>query len=76
MFFQFVDGDFWTGDIFAATDYLVNKYGGDQDNHLYPKCSEVRGMVNRIIHSDHGTLGLAFLACVATHVVSSFSFSI
>ncbi len=67
MFFQlpaFVHGDFGTDKLSEAASYLINKYGGDEDNQLYPKCPEVRDRVERKI-----IFCRAFCDCL----VSSFS---
>jgi len=59
-----VDGEFVTNESRAAAAYLVNKYGGDKKNELYPECPEARAKVDQRMYFDMGTFNKAFGECV------------
>ncbi|XP_029345886.1 glutathione S-transferase 1-1-like [Acyrthosiphon pisum] len=54
------DGDFVLVDSHAIIVYLVRKYGGKDDNPLYPNNPKLQAQVNQMLHFDNGTLFPAF----------------
>ena len=61
-----VDGDFITNESRAAAAYLVNTYGGDKKNELYPECPAARATVDQRMYFDMGTFYKAFGECVVS----------
>ena len=61
-----VDGDFVTNESRAAAAYLVNKYGGDKKQELYPECPVQRAHVDQRMYFDMGTFYKAFGDCVVS----------
>jgi glutathione S-transferase len=61
-----LDGDFATNESRAAAAYLVNKYGGDKKNELYPECPVARAKVDQRMYFDMGTFYKAFGECVVS----------
>jgi glutathione S-transferase len=59
-----VDGDFITNESRAAAAYLVNKYGGDKKNDVYPECPVGRARVDQRMYFDMGVFYKAFGECV------------
>ncbi len=64
-----VDGDFVTNESRAAAAYLVNKYGGEKKNELYPESPEDRAKVDQRLYFDMGTFYKAFGECVVSIAV-------
>lgn len=50
------DGDFVLADSHAICTYLINKYGGDKKETLYPSEHKLRAMVDQKLHFDTGIL--------------------
>ena len=50
----------------AAAAYLVNKYGGDKKQELYPECPVQRAHVDQRMYFDMGTFYKAFGDCVVS----------
>jgi glutathione S-transferase len=69
-----VDGDFVTNESRAAAAYLVNKYGGDRKNELYPESPEDRARVDQRLYFDMGTFYKAFGECVVSIIALSNSY--
>jgi glutathione S-transferase len=68
-----VDGEFVTNESRAAAAYLVNKYGGDKKNELYPECPEARAKVDQRMYFDMGTFYKAFGECVVSINLNSLN---
>jgi hypothetical protein len=62
-----VDGDYRSVVISEAATYLINKYGGDKKELLYPECPEVRARVNQRIDFDMGPFYSAFEDCTVSN---------
>ncbi len=62
-----MDGDYRSDDMNAAATYLINKYGSDKKELLYPECPEVRARVNQRIDFDMGPFNNAFEDCTVSY---------
>lgn len=50
------DGDFVLADSHAICTYLVNKYGGEKRELLYPSEAHARAVIDQRLHFDSGVL--------------------
>ena len=61
-----VDGDFILNESRAAAAYLINKYGGEKKDKLYPQDLKTRAIVDQRLYFDMGTFYKAFGDCVVS----------
>ena len=61
-----VDGEIVLTESRAAAAYLVNKYGKDKKEKLYPSDTDTRAKVDQRMFFDMGTFYKAFGDCVVS----------